>query len=270
MKALESVKGCRALPIGTPGTLITRIHAPVFLCLIIAAMFTSRPASAADDPVAAAVGSSERPASDVARDGDRRPSEVLRFFQLASGQRVVDLMGGSGYYSEILTRALGPEGKVWIQNNSIVLSRFAEKPLQQRLARPGLDRIERLDSELDDPGLPKNLDLALMVLFYHDTYWQGVDRVAMNRAIFEALKPGGIYGVVDHHAEAGSGARDVKTLHRVDATLVRKEIEAAGFVLEAESDLLSHPEDGRKESVFAEGTRGKTDRFVFRFRKPAK
>jgi predicted methyltransferase len=107
-----------------------------------------------------------------------------------------------------------------------------------------------------------------MVLFYHDTYWQGVDRQAMLAGIMQALKPGGIFALIDHSAEPGSKDRDVKTLHRVDEALVREEVLAAGFELVAESDLLRHPEDDRTINVFDAALRGKTDRFVYKFRKP--
>jgi predicted methyltransferase len=222
-----------------------------------------------DDPIAASVGSPLRPEKDRARDVDRHPAEVLRFFEVAPGQKVADLMAGGGFYTELLARVVGGEGQVIAQNSPFVVERYAEKPLTARLTRMQLGQVKRLDVDLDAMKLPKDLDLALMVLFYHDTYWQEVDRAAMNRAIFDALRPGGIYGVIDHQAEAGSGSRDVKTLHRVDAVIVRREIEAAGFVWEAEFDVLKHPEDARDTNVFAPAIRGKTDRFIYRFRKPA-
>lgn len=211
-----------------------------------------------------------RPAEDVARDADRKPSEVLDFFGIDEGMRVVELMAGRGYYVHMLAQRVGPSGHVYAHNSPFVLKRFAEKPLSDRLADPALANVERLDTELDDPRLPEGLDAVMIVIFYHDTYWQEVDRAKMNAAVFAALKPGGVYGVIDHHAEAGSGDRDVKRLHRVDAELVKREIVAAGFELEAESDLLRHPEDDRTINVFDEAIRGKTDRFVYRFRKPTK
>ena len=148
------------------------------------------------------------------------------------------------------------------------MERFSDESLRERLAKPELSNVRRIDAELEAPGLPGNLDLIMMVLFYHDTYWQKVNRERMNRAIFKALKPGGVFGVVDHHATAGSGARDVKTLHRVDAALVLKEIEGVGFLLDAQSDVLRHLEDKRTKNVFDPEVRGKTDRFVYRFKKP--
>lgn len=209
-----------------------------------------------------------RPEEDLARDADRKPFEVLEFLELQSGMKVVELMSGGGYYAHVVAEVVTPGGKVWAHNSPFVLKRFAEGPITERLQHPALGHVARLDRELDDPGLPDGLDAVIIVLFYHDTYWQDVDRERMNAAVFDALKPGGVYGVIDHHAEAGSGERDVTTLHRVDEALVRSEIEAAGFKLDASSDILRHPEDDRTINVFDPAIRGKTDRFILRFRKP--
>jgi len=211
----------------------------------------------------------DRPAEDRERDADRRPGELLTTIGIEPGMRVADLMAGRGYYTEILAGVVGPEGTVVCQNSPYVVERFADGPLSERLARIDAPQVVRHDAALDELGLePETLDAALMILFYHDTYWQGVDRRAMNRQIYEALVPGGLYAVVDHHAEAGSGSRDVRTLHRVDARLVESEILAAGFEIEGRSELLRNPEDDRTENVFEAGTRGKTDRFILLFRKP--
>lgn len=209
-----------------------------------------------------------RPAEDRARDADRKPTAVLGFFDVNPGQTVVELMAGRGYYTEILARVVGPKGKVYAQNNQFVLEKFAEGPLSKRLEHPDLANVERLDTELDAPKIPDGVDHVLMILFYHDAFWMEVDRAKMNAAVFAALKPGGVYGIVDHHAEAASGARDVKSLHRVDVEVVKKEILAAGFELVGESDVLRHEEDDRTKNVFDESLRGKTDRFVLAFRKP--
>jgi predicted methyltransferase len=215
-----------------------------------------------------AVPSRPRPEEDVERDADRRPQEVLKFFEVQEGQSVVELMAGRGYYVDVIARVVGPTGKVYAHNSPFVLERFAEGPISQRLTNPALAHVARIDTELDAPDLPKGVDAVLMILFYHDTYWQEVDRAKMNAAVFEALEPGGIYGIVDHHAEPGSGSRDVKSLHRIEASLVEKEILAAGFELVEGSDLLAHPEDDRKTNVFDASIRGKTDRFILKFRKP--
>lgn len=220
-----------------------------------------------------AVDEPSRAADRRARDRTRKPAEVLHFFGIQPGMKVAELMAGTGYYAQILSHAVGQDGKVYAQNNEFVLKRFADKPLTKLLKDPKLANIVRLDRELEDPGLPQEkLDAVLMIRFYHDTYWQKTDRVKMNKAVFAALKPGGVYGIVDHHAEKGSKDRDVLSLHRVDAEMVKTEILAAGFVLEASSDVLRNPDDTLDWNIFADNAKNRdnTDRFVFRFRKPAK
>jgi predicted methyltransferase len=236
---------------------------------------STEPSPEDEQALRAAVESTERPADDRARDEARKPYEVLRFFDIRPGMHVADVGAGGGYLSEIIARTVGAEGRVYVQNSPFVIERFAAKPLGERLARLSLPQVQRLDTDFDALGLPQGeLDAVLMVLFYHDTFWMPkadgstADRAKMNRAIFDALKPGGVFGVIDHHAQVGSRERDVQTIHRIDAELVEQEILAAGFELEAESDMLRHPEDDRTKNVFDPALRGKTDQFVYRFRKP--
>ncbi len=220
--------------------------------------------------LASALAAQGRPEADRGRDSARRPGEVLAFFGIAPGMQVAELMAGSGYYAEILARAVGDKGTVFAQNTKWVLDRFANEPLTKRLANPELSNITRVDRELEDIGLPEGqLDAALMMLFYHDTFWLKTDRAAMNQQILSSLKPGGIYGIIDHHAKPGSGEEVTKSIHRIDAEVVKNEIVAAGFELVESSDLLRHPDDARTVSVFDEEIRGKTDRFIYKFKKPA-
>lgn len=223
------------------------------------------------DPIARAVADPGRTVEDRARDIDRRPAEVLRFCEVGPGKRVGELMAGRGYYTEILSTAVGPSGRVFAHNSPFVLQRFAAKPFSRLLERLPLRNVTRLDAVPENPGLPSDLDAVLLIRFYHDFYWQEVDRAAVNRAVFAALAPGGAYCVLDHHAEAGSRDRDVQELHRVDAAMVKAEVLAAGFEWDEESDILRHAEDDRTWSIFADdGARNdKTDRFLYRFRKPS-
>ena len=240
----------------------------ILLCLLLA--WPSAGTAESLQYLVDAVANPARPEADRLRDPHRRPAEVLAFFGIAPGMKVADLVAGSGYYTEILASAVGSSGTVWAQNHRWILERFGDEVLSKRLAKPGLANTVRWDRELEALGLPeRELDAVLLILFYHDTFWQDIDREAMNAEVRKALKPGGLYGVIDHHAEAGSGDRDVKTIHRVDAEQVKREILAAGFVLEAESGILRHPEDDRTKNVFDGSIRGLTDRFVYRFRKPA-
>lgn len=219
----------------------------------------------------AAIETDARPAEDRARDADRKPFEVLSFFGIQPGMHVADMAGGDGYYTEILARYVGPEGRVYLQNSPILVEKFVKQPLEARMARltAEVENVKRLDTEFDDPQLPAGeLDAVMMFLFYHDTYWIGTDRARMNKAIFDALKPGGVYAIIDHHAPAGTGDRHVKDIHRIEAEVIKQDILASGFVLDGESEILRHPEDDRTRNVFDDGLRGKTDQFVLRFRKP--
>ena len=213
--------------------------------------------------IADAVADATRPGEDRSRDGNRKPADVLAFFGIAPGMKIADLMAGGGYYSHILSRLVGADGVVYVQNNKTALERFADRQLSARMEATELGNVIRLDRELEDLGLPEaDLDAVIMVLFYHDTYWMEADRPRMNEQILASLKPGGVFGVIDHVAEAGSGDRDVSTLHRVDPETVKREIIAAGFELEEKSDLLSNPEDDHTINVFNPDIRGTTDRFI--------
>jgi predicted methyltransferase len=235
--------------------------------------------AAVDDPL--------RPDQDRERDHNRRPAEVLAFFGIEEGMHVADLQGTHGYYTEILSTVVGRKGRVYVQNDYFVVARpdgplFGE-PLNRRLEKlreAGRDNVERIDAELDEMELPRNLDAVLFIRFYHDLFWQPkpdgklVDRAEFLRRVYESLKPGGVFGVVDHHAQAGSGARDAldpnKGLHRIDVELVKQEVLAAGLLLQAESTVLQHPEDTRDWNIFIDdrSRRDTTDRFVLRFVKP--
>jgi predicted methyltransferase len=220
-----------------------------------------------------AVGAPDRSDDDKKLDAGRHPAETLAFFGIAPGMHVAEVAAGTGYTTELLARTVGPTGVVYGENSKGFLG-FVGKPWGERLAKPALKNVVRVDRELDDPLPPaaKELDAVLNILTYHDTVWIGVDRAKMNAAIFAALKHGGIYGIVDHSAKAGSGLNDVKTVHRIDESALREEIEHAGFRLQAEGDfLIRNPSDTRdwNDSPHAAGDRrGTSDRFVLRFVKP--
>jgi predicted methyltransferase len=187
---------------------------------------------------------------------------------------VGEIAAGGGYTSELLARIVGPSGAVYGENPSSFLQRFAEKPWSERLAKAVNKNVIRSDREPDAPFPPEaqNLDVVLSILVYHDTVWLGVDRDKMNRAIFAALKPGGIYGVIDHSGRAGTGSTETQSLHRIEESVVRDEIQKAGFVLDGEASFLKNPNDTRDWSAsprFAGEKRGTSDRFVLRFKKPS-
>jgi len=221
----------------------------------------------------AVVDAADRSDADRALDAGRNPRELLAFAGIRPGMRVAEHGAGGGYTSELLARAVGPAGKVYAQNSRLILDRFAEKPWSERLAKPVMANVVRVDREFDDPLPPdaRDLDAVLTVLFYHDTVWMGVDRARMNRAVFAALKPGGEYVVVDHSGRTGSGASETQTLHRIEQSVVEKEVAAAGFVRDGEAAFLRNPDDARdwNDSPRVAGERrGTSDRFVLRFVKP--
>ena len=225
------------------------------------------------ESIQAVVAAPDRSAADRTLDGGRHPAEMLAFFGIRPGMRVAELGAGGGYTSELLARTVGPTGVVYAQNSPFVLKRFAEQPLSTRLATPPMHNVVRVDREFDDPLPPeaRNLDAVLIVLFYHDTVWQGTDRAKMNRAIYDALRPGGVYGIIDHSAQPGTGTADVQTMHRIDEPVVVQEVTAAGFQFVADASFLRNPTDPRdwndSPSAAAE-RRGTSDRFVLKFVKP--
>jgi predicted methyltransferase len=231
------------------------------------------PASTPSPAVQAVVDASDRSPQDRELDAGRHPGELLAFAGITPGMRVADLAAGLGYTTEILARAVGPMGVVYSQNNKLVVTRFADKPWSERLAKPVLKNVVRVEREFDAPLPPEanNLDAVFVVLFYHDAVWMGADRDKMNRAVFDALKPGGEYIVVDHSAKSGSGLGDVKTLHRIDEQAVLSEVSRAGFRLAGSADFLRNPSDARDwndSPMVAADRRGKSDRFVLKFVKP--
>jgi predicted methyltransferase len=227
------------------------------------------------EPIRAAIAAPDRDDKDRALDAGRKPAEVLAFFKVAPGQKIGELFSGPGYTTEIIARVVGDGGKVYAQNTKAILDRFARGPLTERLAKPVMKNTVMVEQETEAPfpADAKNLDAVICVLNYHDYVWQKVDRAKLNAAVFAALKPGGFYAIVDHSAAAGSGLKDVETLHRIDEDTVKQEITKAGFRLDAESDVLRNPEDPRDWNASpraAAEKRGTSDRFTLRFVKPAK
>jgi len=247
--------------------------APVVEPLPEAASEVPAAQEAAVDLASAVVAAGDRAEADRALDGGRHPEELLRYFEVTPGMRVGDMFSGGGYTVELLARAVGEAGEIYGVNSPFFLEKFAEAPWSARLERPVNAKVTRLDREFDAP-FPDDiaeLDRVFSVLVYHDFIWTGTDRAAMNTNIFASLKPGGIYAVVDHSAEDGSGERDTKTLHRVEQALVRAEIEAAGFEYVGEADFLRNPDDARDWSASPSAAgerRGTSDRFVMTFIKP--
>jgi predicted methyltransferase len=223
------------------------------------------------DGLAHKIASADRPAEDVERDVGRKPGAVLEFLGVEPGMKALDLIAASGYYTEVLSAAVGPEGKVYSQNTEYVLQMREganEKALSKRLANGRLPNVERVDKAVSDSRLaPGSLDFAITALNFHDIYnARGPEAAAAFLAsVYAVLVPGGVLGIVDHVGAAGA---DNDSLHRIDPALVAAAIEASPFELEGQSDVLKNPADDHTQGVFAAGLRGHTDRFVMKLRKP--
>jgi len=227
------------------------------------------------DPIAAAIANPDRPDTDRVIDQRRKPAEILAFFAIKPGMTVLDMYSGSGYYTQILSGVVGDQGKVYAHNNTPYLNWLGEA-IKARYQPGTMTNVERFTAENNQLDLPANtFDAVLMILSYHDVYhvdpdngWEKIDGPAMLAQLFQSMKPGSVLGVIDHAAVVGAPPETGETLHRIDPQLALQEITAAGFVFEASSDVLANPGDDHSLHTFSEEMRGKTDRFVFRFRRP--
>jgi len=221
-----------------------------------------------------AVSAADRPDADKALDAGRQPEQMLAFFAVAPGLTVADLYAGGGYTTELLSRVVGPKGKVYSQEPIFPPEmKSIEDAWAARLARPALANVVGVHKNLSDDFLPAtagSLNLVVINMNYHDLVLQNLDRDKLNAAVFRALRIGGIYGIVDHSAKPGSGPESLQ-LHRIDEAFLTQEVEKAGFKLEAASSALRNPNDDRTWSTsprVAGEKRGTSDRFMLKFVKP--
>jgi predicted methyltransferase len=217
--------------------------------------------------IRSAVESTTRSAEQKARDANRKPAELLTLSGVQPGERVVELASFGQYFTSLLSDIVGPKGQVYMFDLPYTEARAGAASRAFVAAHPNC-KYELVD--YNKVELPQQLDVVFNVLYYHDLYVNDIDTASLNARIFKALKPGGIYFIVDHNAAAGSGTRDAKTLHRIDPAVIRQEVAAAGFKLLEESKLLAHADDDHSKMVFAPGLRGLTDQTVFKFQKPAR
>jgi predicted methyltransferase len=225
--------------------------------------------------VAAAVADHDRPASDTERDANRKPAGTLAFAGVKPGDQVMDYAAGSGYFTRLFGDIVGPQGHVYavvpkelftfpnvVKGTDEIKAWAANHPNVTVSVGPALEAVKA----------PQPLDLFWISQNYHDlkdSFMGPVDTAAFNRAVYAALKPGGVYIVLDHVAAKGSPENVTDTLHRIEPATVRREVEAAGFRFESESPLLANPADPHTAGVFDKSIRGHTDQFIYKFRKPA-
>jgi predicted methyltransferase len=216
----------------------------------------------------AIVASPDRTDGDRQADQRRQPAKMLAFTGVGTGMKVLDMEANGGYSTELLARAVGPSGTVYAQDSAAIIERFVKDKFDVRAARPAMKNVVHVVRNFDDPIPPdvSGLDLITFFFAYHDITYMEVDRAAMNKKMFDALKPGGFLVIADHSARPGDGISVAKTLHRIEESTLRQEIEAAGFKLVAEADFLRHPEDPRDAKVFQ--PKVPNDEFVLKYQKP--
>lgn len=244
------------------------------LALVAAActtMSSAQPVTSTSANIVAAVADTHRPAADSERDAVRRPADMLAFAQVRPGQHVADLLPGGGYFTRLFSTAVGPTGHVYGVISPQQAANTTNPPAINAVAAdPNYSNVSVLAQAFTEFAPPQQLDLVWTAQNYHDLHLArlNVDVAAVNRAIFNSLRPGGLYVIVDHAAVAGSPVTIADTLHRIDQAIVRREVEAAGFVYEGESNVIRNPADPRTANVFDAAIRGHTDQFVMRFRRP--
>jgi predicted methyltransferase len=242
---------------------------------VLAAAAVAGVAAAAAVPanITAALGDIKRPPADSSRDVARHPAELLALGEVKPGQKVADFMMGGGYFTRILSPAVGDKGHVWAYQSGEFIGFRPAYGADQTKVVADYTNVTPLAAPIASAGLPDGLDLVLTVQNYHDLHLNRMPpgtAEAANKEIFKALKPGGVYLIVDHAALPGTPTDDAANkLHRIDEAVVKKEVEAAGFKLVTEDDkLLANPADPHDKSVFDPSIRGKTDQFILKYRKP--
>lgn len=268
--SLLSVAGCKKAPPPEP--------APAEQTTPGASPAATSAELSAEDKAAifASIDNIERLPGDMDEDSWRRPSEVLTFLQVRPGMRVVDYLSAGGYYTELLSRVVGPDGQVIAYNNPEYLKFSGEKP-KQRYGNDRLPNVVQLTSPPEEaPFEPNTLDAALFVMSYHDLHWKAKDGSWPNTdpaqalaKLVPALKPGATVVVLDHVAAAGADpAVSVDALHRMDPAIIKRDFEAAGLTFDAESKAFASAEDDHTKPVFDPAIRHKTDQVLYRFKKP--
>jgi predicted methyltransferase len=235
------------------------------------AMANAAASMAQDSPYASVLASPIRTDADKARDEARHTAETLAFAEVMPGQTIGDMIIGGGYFTRVFSAAVGPTGKVIAWQPAQFIG-FQASYADAIAAADAMPNVEGVRSPLGVPEFPAGMDLVFTAQNYHDLHLRpfAADTAAKtNAAVFAALKPGGLYVIVDHYAAAGSGLAAADSLHRIDPAIVKEEVEAAGFVLEAQSDILKNDADPLTANVFDPAIRGHTSQFILKFRKPA-
>jgi predicted methyltransferase len=254
-------------------------NAVLVACCTAAALLGSIRSEAAEKIpayISAAVADPGRPAEDTQRDANRKPAETVQFAGIKPGDKVVELVPGHGYFTRIISKVVGPKGHVYALSPRRRPNAAPDSPdpVAATTAIAADAAYSNVSAQVEPLALvtvSEPADVVFTAQNYHDVHnVPDVDIAAFNKSVFNALKPGGVFVVVDHAAAAGSGARDTSTLHRIDPATVKAEVLAAGFVFAGQSKVLENPQDDHTAKVFDPSIRGTTDQFIFKFRKPRK
>jgi predicted methyltransferase len=245
-----------------------RRHTAIAGALVLLAMIPAPGTLAQTPDYEAIVASPDRTDGDRQADARRQPAKLLAFTGVTAGMKVLDMEASAGYSTELLARAVGPSGTIYAQDSAAVIERFVKDRFDIRAKKPIMKNVVHVVRDFDDPLPPDvtGLDLITFFFAYHDITFMPVDRAVMNQKLFAALKPGGFLVISDHSAKPGDGITVAKTLHRIEESVLRQEIEAAGFRLVAEADFLRNPEDPRDTRVFQ--PKIPVDEFVLKYQKP--
>ncbi len=239
---------------------------------LLASGYSASAAPAAGKSIADAIADPSRPAADKALDAARKPAEILKFIHLKAGEKIVDLFPGP-YWDRMFSDVVGPDGKVYmfLPTEIIKAEGMKNAPADQAKPFPDHPNVTVLVSPVNAMAIPEPVDVVWIRQNYHDLYdpFMGPANVpAFNKLVFAALKHGGLYVIIDHSAPAKSGLEDTNTTHRIDAAVVKIDMAAAGFKFVGESNVLRNKDDPRDKLVFDKSIRGKTDQFIYVFRKP--
>ena len=247
----------------------------IALALVLTAAPLAAKPPAQPGTISAAVGGQTRSADNVKLDQSRKPAQVLSFLGLRPGMHVIDLFGGNKYWSEIMAPVVGPKGHVLVWEPAQFYDADAQKAFAEFAAKN--PNVTIVSTPFEAISLPKNsADLVMLNLNYHDTYWTSdkykipkMDPGTFLKTVYAAMKPGAVIGVIDHVASPNNDTRaTVEKFHRIDPEVVKADFKRAGFVLVGSSDILRNPADDHSLLVFDPKIRGKTDRFIFKFKKP--
>ena len=244
------------------------------ICFVTLASVVAAKPAVIPKNIAAAVADPARPQADRDRDADRKPAESIAFAGLAPGQRIADLLPGGGYFTRIFSGVVGPKGQVFAVAPPKRPDAPADRPepaaaVRAIAADAHYPNVTVSVEKVAELKLPEKLDMVWTSQNYHDVHnVKDIDVGTFNKAVFESLKPGGIYIVIDHATAVGAGFTATSTLHRSDPDAVKAEVLAAGFEFAGSSDVIANPADDHNARVFETGLRDKTDRYVLKFRKP--